>query len=607
MNPKYRNLVLLTGWILAVAAPLSGLGQTKPPSTRPTKSQAQAERLHQMFDNYYEERMVLFPYEATYNGDHRYDDRLPNDISDEHRKKQAALAGRYAHELSRINRAALSESDQLSYDVFKSDLTRLADALKFPEHLLPIGLLSIWPYDVPTAFARLGSGNDIQPFKTVNDYENFLGRVRDFTVWVDTAIENMLRGATSGIVQPRVIMEKSATQMEGLLVPDVRKSLFYQPILQMPADFSDPDKTRLTQAYTEAIEKQIAPAYRKLVSFIRQDYLPRCRDSLGLSALPKGRQWYEQRVRFYTTTSLTPDQIFDLGLAEVERIKGQMEALKAKSGFTGDLAAFAKHLERTTASFRTKDDLIRAYSQLRATVEPNLPRLFGHLPKATYEIRAVEEFREKTAANELVSATPDGSRPAVFYVNAAGIEQTPMSVSQSLFCHEAVPGHHLQGAIAFEQSDLPKFRRFGWYDAYGEGWALYAESLGGELGCYRDAKQHLDFLAWEMFRARRLVVDVGLHVKGWTRDRAVQYLLETPGSTETDSVREVDRYIGWPGQALSYKCGQLRIAALRAKAEKVLGSRFEIRAFHDELLKDGGLPLDVLEAKMDRWVAAQTK
>jgi uncharacterized protein (DUF885 family) len=328
---------------------------------------------------------------------------------------------------------------------------------------------------------------------------------------------------------------------------------------------------------------------------------------VGLSALPNGRQWYEQWVRFYTTTSLTPDQIFDLGTAEVARIKGEMEKLKAKAGFTGDLAVFAKHLEQTTATFRTKDDLIRAYSELRATVEPNLPRLFGHLPKATYEIRPVEEFREKTSQSELVSGTPDGSRPSVFYVNAAGIEQTPMSVSEALFCHEAVPGHHLQMAIAIEQGDLPKFRRFGWYDAYGEGWALYAESLGTDLGCYRDAKQHLDFLASEMFRARRLVVDVGLHVKGWTRDRALKYMLEIPGWTEADAVLEVDRYIGWPGQALSYKCGQLRIAALRAKAEKVLGSRFEIRAFHDELLKDGGLPLDVLEAKMDRWVAAQAK
>jgi uncharacterized protein (DUF885 family) len=554
-----------------------------------------------MFENYYEERLILFPYEATYNGDHRYDDHLANDISDEHRSKQGALASKYSRELSQIERAGLDETDQLSYDVFKSDLARIRDGLKFPEHWVPVGKMD----DVPTTFARLGSANDIQPFKTVRDYENFLGRVRDFTTWVDTAIANMRKGMASGVVQPRVIMEKNAAQMEGLLAPDVQKSLFYQPILQMPAGFGDADRTHLTQAYTEAIQKQIVPAYQELVTFIRQEYLPKCRDSVGLSALPNGRQWYQQLVRFYTTTDLTPDQIFDLGLAEVARIKGEMETQKAKAGFTEDMAAFAKDLDQTTVTFRTKDDLIRAYNQLRATVEPNLPRLFGRLPESTYEIRPVEEFRETTSQSQIVSAAPDGSRPAVFYVNAAGIQQTPMAVSEALFIHEAVPGHHLQGAITIEQKDLPKFRRFGWYDAYGEGWALYAESLGADLGCYRDAKQRLEFLVSEMWRARRLVIDTGLHVKGWTRDQALKYLLETPGFTETDATLEVDRYIGWPGQALSYKCGQLKISALRAKAERAFGARFDIRAFHDEILKDGCLPLDVLEAKMNRWIAAQ--
>lgn len=598
-----RNLGLLTACVLAVAVPVSGTEQTKPQSLRPVKNQTQSDRLSQIFENYHEERMVLFPVEATYIGDHRYDDRLANVISDEHRGKQAALADRYSRELSNIDRSGLNETDQLSYDVFRSDLGRISDGLKFPEHWLPVGKMD----DMPTTFAQLGSGNDIHPFKTVKDYENFLGRVRDFTVWVDTVIANMRKGMPSGVVQPRVIMEKSATQIEGLLVPDLRKSLFYQPILRMPADFSDADKTRLTQDYTDAIKKQIIPAYRKLVSFIRQEYMPQCRDSVGLSALPDGRQWYAQLVRFYTTTDLTPDQIFDIGIAEVARIKGEMEAIKVKAGFSGDLAGFVKHLAKAATTFRTKDDLTRAYSQLRKTVEPNLPRLFGHLPKATYEIRAVEEFRENTSSSQLISAAPDGSRPAVFYVNAAGIEQTPMSVSEALFCHEAVPGHHLQGAIAFEKSDLPKFRRFGWYDAYGEGWALYGESLGADLGCYRDDQQRLDFLANDMLRARRLVVDTGLHVKSWTREQALHYMLEIPGSTEADSILEVDRYIGWPGQALSYKCGQLRIAAMRSKAEKALGARFDIRAFHDELLKDGGMPLDVLEAKIDRWIAAQAK
>jgi uncharacterized protein (DUF885 family) len=284
-----------------------------------------------------------------------------------------------------------------------------------------------------------------------------------------------------------------------------------------------------------------------------------------------------------------------------------MEKLKAKSGFNGDLATFAKHLDQTTANYRTKDDLVAAYNRLRATVEPNLPHLFGQLPKAGFEIRPVEEFREKTSQSEMVPGTPDGSRAAVFYVNAAGIRETPMPVSESLFIHEAEPGHHFQTAISFEQTSMPKFRRFGWYDAYGEGWALYAESLGPELGCYRDPKQQLDFLVSEMWRARRLVIDTGLHAKGWTRDQAIKYMLEIPGITEPEVILEIDRYIGWPGQALSYKVGQLKISAIRAKAEKALEARFDIRPFHDELLKDGGLPLDVLETKMDSWMGAQSK
>jgi uncharacterized protein (DUF885 family) len=593
--------ICLTMIALAMTTSCAFSGEGNPPSASPTE--AQSERLRQMFDQYYEQYLVLFPHMATLAGDHRYDDRLANDISDEHRAKVAALADRYSRELSRMDRTGLPAGDQLSCEVFESDLRHMADGLKYPEHWIPVGQMD----DGPTIFALLASGMSIQPFKAVADYEKFLGRVRDFTVWMDTAVANMRKGMDAGVVQPRVIMEKSATQMEGLLVPDLRQSVFYQPILQMPSNFTDPDKARLTQVYVEAIEKQIVPAYRKLISFIRQEYLPKCRDSVGFGALPDGIAWYAQRVRLATTTDLTPEQIFDLGLGEVARITAEMEKLKAETGFIGDLAALAKHLEETATTYRSKDELIQAYRHLRVHVEPNLPRLFNRLPKAGYEIRPVEQFREKTSQSQLVPGTPDGSRPSVFYVNAAGIEQKPMAISESLFLHEAVPGHHIQGALAFEQSDLPKFRRFGWYDAYGEGWALYAEGLGEELGCYRDAMQRLDALVSEMWRARRLVVDVGLHAKGWTRDRAINYMLEIPGFREPEAILEVDRYIGWPGQALSYKCGQLKINAIRSKAKKALGAKFEIRAFHDELLQDGGLPLDVLEAKMDRWITAQKK
>lgn len=566
----------------------------------PGSSDSISRELNRMFEKYFDEALVLNPAAATLYGDHRYDDRLGNPLSEEHRSREAALAERYSRELAGFDRARLNARDQLSYDAFRHELTRIAENLNYPEHWLPVGNM----FDLPTAFALLGSGNSIQPFKTVADYERFLGRVKDFCEIVDTAIANMRTGMKSGVTQPRIIMEKSLKQIEPMLVDDPRKSLFYQPVLQMPTGFTQTDRARLAHAYTEAIQKQIEPAYRKLATFIRQEYLPRCRETVGWSALPNGSRWYAHHVRFYTTTSLTPDQIHELGCGEVERIGKEMEALKAESGFTGSLAAFAKQAERTAATFRSRSELVRAYEGLRAIVEPNLPRLFGHLPKSGYEIRPVEEFRETTSQSQLVPGTPDGTRRSVFYVNAAGIEQTPVSISESLFIHEAVPGHHFQIAISYE-SDLPKFRRFGEYEAYMEGWALYAEALGTELGCYRNAKQKLDFLASEIFRARRLVVDVGLHLKGWSRDRALNYLLEVPGMTAADAALEVDRYIAWPGQALSYKCGQLKIRAIRAKAEKNLGSKFEVRDFHDELLKDGGLPLDLLEAKMDRWSATR--
>jgi uncharacterized protein (DUF885 family) len=571
--------------------------QDPPPGRGPSASKA----LGRLFEDYYEQRLALFPLEATLNGDHRYDDRLADDISDGHRSQQAALASEYSRRLAEIDRRGLSEPDRLSYDVLRSDLARMRDGLRFPEHWLPVGKMD----DLPTSFARLGSGTDIQPFRTVKDYEHFLGRARDFGVWADTAIENMRKGMAGGVVQPRAIMDKSVTQMEALLVTDVQKSVFYQPILHMPADFNDSDTARLTQAYARAIQEQIVPAYQRLTTFIRREYLGRCRPTVGLSALPDGRRWYEQIVRYYTTTDLTPEQIFDLGVSEVSRIRQEMQSLKEKEGFSGDLAAFAGHLEETTATYRTKADLIAAYNAVRARVEPNLGRLFGRLPAAQFEIHPVPEFCEATSSTQMSPASPDGSRPAVFYVNAAGIQSAPQSISEAIFIHETVPGHHLQLAIASEQQDLPSFRRFESYDAYGEGWALYAESLGPELGCYRDAGQHLKSLAEEMLRARRLVVDTGLHAKGWTRDRALKYLLETPGFSRTEAELEVDRYIGWPGQALSYKVGQLRIASLRARAQKVLAGRFDLRSFHDEILKDGALPLDILDAKMDRWIISQ--
>jgi uncharacterized protein (DUF885 family) len=391
-----------------------------------------------------------------------------------------------------------------------------------------------------------------------------------------------------------------------MIVADPNQSIFFRPILDMPDGFSDTDKNRLDDAYAQAIEQQIVPTYRELRSFIQEEYLPKTRTTVAISALPDGNGWYDHLVRIQTTTDLRPEEIFHLGMNEIERIKKEMERVRFENGFEGTLAEFARYLSNKAApGYTRRDDLIKGYEAIRDKITPQLLRLFGRLPKAPFEIRTIEEFRERSAPSQYWSASPDGSRPGIFYVNATDIENRPRRPSEALFLHEALPGHHFQISLQREQQNLPRFRRFGSYTAFAEGWALYVESLGRELGLYTDPEQYFSRLSSELFRAVRLVVDVGLHRKGWTREQALRFLMETTIIGEAGAALEIDRYIAMPGQALAYKIGQLRISAIRAKTEKALGSKFDIRAFHDELLKDGALPLDVLEAKMDSWIADQ--
>lgn len=565
------------------------------------RSQASSQKLNRLFEEYFEEHLRLSPIFATSIGDHRYDDRVGIGISEEHREKERNVYKSYLGKLAELNRDALEGHDRLSYDLFKYRLTLNLEGLQFNQHLLPIRQL----FNTPVEFPLLGSGRGIHPFRTVKDYDNFLERVKDFQLWVDTAIANMRRGVEAGIAQPKVVMERTLPQLEAMIVSDLKQSILFQPILRMPPTFDETEKARLTQAYAQAIEEQVIPTYRKLHSFIRDEYLPRCRDSVGMYDLPGGSEWYAHLVKAHTTTNSTPEEILQLGLAEVERITGEINKLKGNSGFEGSLGQFASFLAKNTPAYRTKEDLIKAYEGLRTRVAPLLPRLFGRLPKAPYEIRPIEEFRERSSPPQYRSASPDGTRPAIFYVNAAGVSRGPVRRSESLFLHEAMPGHHLQISLQREQADLPSFRRFGSYTAFSEGWALYAENLGQELGLYTDPHQNFLRLNSERFRAVRLVVDVGLHHKGWTREQALKYMRENTLAGDPGAMLEIDRYIAWPGQALAYKIGQLKISAMRAKAEKVLGLRFDISVFHDELLKDGAMPLDLLEAKMNAWLTSQ--
>jgi len=572
----------------AVAVLCCAAGALFGPPQASAQPNPDARRLHELMEQYFEGELRLNPVIASSIGDRRYDDRYPVSIGEPHRKLQRAHYRRYLGALAQLQRGALDAPDKLHYDVFERMLARRIRGLAFDSHLQPVTQLA----GAPVEFPLLGSGRGLHPFRSVADYDNFLKRIDGFQEWVETAIANMRRGMDLGIVQPGVVMQRALPQLEAMLVDDPARSPFYQPLRLLPDHVPGPERERLAGAYAKAITGQIVPAYRKLRDFIRDEYLPRARTGVGLSEVPNGEAWYRYLVRLQTTTELAPDEIFQLGQDEIARIRKEMARMREQSGVHG-----------APAVYRSREDLLEAYEAIRTIVTPQLPRLFGRLPKAPYEIRAIEPFRENASPSQYRAATPDGSRPGVFYVNAAGIETHARPASESLFLHEAVPGHHLQLSIQREREDLPRLRRFGAYPAFVEGWALYAESLGAELGLYTEPRQIYGRLGSELFRAVRLVVDVGLHHKGWSRERALQFMMDTAGSSESDAALEIDRYIANPAQALAYKVGQLRISALRARAEAVLGAKFDLRAFHDELLKDGALPLDLLEAKMDAWLA----
>jgi uncharacterized protein (DUF885 family) len=532
------------------------------------------------------------PFTASEAGLRQYDRVLANDIGTEYRRGLQALCTRYQADVGRIDPAPLTGQERLTYEIFTHRLAACLAGFRFDGHLLPVNHVGqSWP----SRFPIVGAGRGSHPFKTVQNYEDFLGRVDGFVTWMDTAIANMRLGIERGITHPRDVMRRLIPQLDAQIVDDARASLFYEPIRNFPDAFDDETRRRLAARYVAAIEDTIVPAYRRMRAFIQDEYLPRCRTTHGWSALPGGREWYAHAVRVSTTTDLTPSEIYALGLAEVDRIRAAMKALRAEIAAGGD-----PELPR----YRTVEDLLKGYAELRAAVDDSMPRLFGRFPRAGFEIRPIEPFRERTMPSSYAAAAPDGSRPGVFYLNSAELRsRTGAPVYRSLYLHEAVPGHHFQIALQRENRTLPGFRRFGWYDAFGEGWALYAEALGAELGVYQSRRDRLGMLSGELFRAMRLVVDVGLHDQGWTREEAIEYL----GGWTPNNEREVERYMVWPGQALGYKIGQLRILALRRKAEATLGGAFDVRAFHDELLRDGAMPLGVLEAKMDRWLTGQKR
>ena len=457
-------------------------------------------------------------------------------------------------------------------------------------------------------FAQLGSGKGAHPFRTTRDYDNFLGRMDGFVSWSEQAINNLRAGVSKGVVLPKVVVERTLPQLEAFAkLEDPRDTVFWQPLLNFPAGPSVADRQRLLKAYDEKIRTQVLPAYRRLHDYLAKEYLPVARESVAWSALPGGDYWYAYLVRYHTTTDMTPDEVHELGLREVARLRANLSEMQGALGIAGDARTIIDTM-RADPKFQYADQhqLLAGYEALRGRVNANLQYLFKRTPKAGFEIRAVETFRAQSASSASYQvASVDGSRPGIFYVNTFDLASRPSYLMEAMYLHEAVPGHHYQTAIAQETLNLPRFRRFGGDTAYGEGWGLYAERLGPELGLYQDPYSRFGALTMELWRAVRLVVDTGLHAKGWSRQKAVEYMRANTALGEADIQAEVDRYIAWPGQALAYKVGELKIIELRRKAQQALGARFDIREFHEQVVGGGSLPLPVLETKIDRWIASQ--
>jgi uncharacterized protein (DUF885 family) len=604
----------LPGVLLVVALAVAGCGRpagtdehaSADAATAALKPSSEtAARLLKIAEEYYDHYLELNPLQATAQGDHRFDAKFGDYVSLAWMADSLAIEQEALEKLQTVDSRKLAGEDLVTYEAFKRGREINVEGYRFPSELLPVQQFS----NLASAFAVAGSGQGIQPFRTAHDYDNFLSRMDGFAAWVDQSISNMKTGVAKGIVQPSVVVERTLPQLAVQVVDDPKQSIFWRPILNFPAGISVDDRQRLTRAYAEKIGTQVLPAYRRLHDYLENEYLPQARNTIGLSELPNGASWYAYLVRYHTSTSLTPGEVHELGLGEVARIRAEMERIKNQVGHAGDLRSFFDALRADPRFYYTDPAaLLAGYGALRQRVESALPLLFAVKPRASFEIRPVEAFRAPTeAAASYVPPSADGKRPGVLYVNTYDLASRPTYSMEALFLHEGLPGHHLQIAVAQEATNLPRFRRFAWDTAYGEGWALYAESLGRDLGLYTDAYNAFGALSTEIWRAVRLVVDTGIHAKGWTREQAINYFRANTAMGEADIAAEVDRYIAWPGQALAYKVGQLEILRLRQRAQQRLGPRFDIRAFHSQVLESGSLPLPVLESKIDRWIASQAK
>lgn len=599
---------LLTGTALATAllltTPLSAQAPASPPVSASQK--AAHDRLFALFAASDEANLKRNPVQAIFRGDPRYADQFGDYITDAYIAAEKAAAESDLVGLKAIDRTQLSADDRVSYDVFKYQtemgLRGFEPALLQATIVRPIDHFNGFQTFMPD----ISSGSGAAPFKTVADYDNQLKRLAGYVVYLDRAIGRMRQGLAAGVTNPKLVMENAAGQFDSLIAEGVEGSTFYKPVTMFPAAVPAADQVRLKAAYAAFIRDQLQPAHVRMRDFIRNDYLPKARATVGLSQMKGGAPLYAYMVEATTTTTMTPDTIHTLGLSEVARIHKGMEKVKDQVGFKGTLAQFFEFM-RTDPRFapKSKEAMAAAFYDLDKRVKAVVGREFAIQPKSPLEIRPVPAFREKTAAaGSYQQGTPDGSRPGIFYYNAYDLPARPTWGFETLFLHEGAPGHHFQISLSQENTALPAFQRFGGNTAFVEGWALYSESLGPTLGFFTDPYQMYGHLNDEILRAMRLVVDTGLHTKGWSRDQAIKYMLDNSAMSKTDATAEVERYIAIPSQATAYKIGQLKIRELRTRAEKALGAKFDPRDFHAQVLMSGALPMAVLEKKIDDWIAA---
>jgi len=562
----------------------------------------QTEAFNKMLDDYYEDGLKLNPINATMSGDNRYNDILPNPLSNEWINAAKAHFEKYKSMLSQFNDEDLSESEKMTKAILKWECGINLEGFDFNQDLRPID--QMWS---PHLFiGQLASGQSAQPFNTVEDYNNWLSRLDGYTEWLHSAESKMRQGIELGHVLPKSLIVKVLPQLESGMVEDLDQHLFYSPIKNMPESFNSEDKDMLTEAYTKKLNEKIIPAYKSLHDFMSSDYLAAGRTSSGISDIPNGEAYYKYAIKLFTTTNMTADEIHNLGLSEVARIRSEMEKVKAQVGFTGTLNEFFDHVRtnKDLMPFNTAQEVIDNFNAIHERMKPQIEKLFDMKPKTAFEVRRTEQFREASASAEYNQGSLDGTRPGIFYTPIPDAKTYNNHQDESLFLHEAIPGHHYQISLTQESEDLPMFRKTLWYSGYGEGWALYSESLGKELGLYTDPYQYFGTLAAEIHRAIRLVVDTGLHSKGWTREQAIQYSMDNESESEASIISEIERYMAMPGQALSYKIGQLKIRELRTKAETILGDKFNIGQFHNQVLETGCIPLALLEDKINNWIEA---